>query len=795
MKALRLLVVADIGGPGDYHLGDEGMLEANLRMFRRLAPDIGFTVASRDPAWTSARYGVESVRTPFLACPFEDSPVTAEAWAARLDDEPAGALQEADALVISGGGNLCRTWPEKVVERVALMARAKELGKPIVILGQTLGPALSVDQRRLLAETLPAARWLGVREDSSATLAAELGVPADRIHVQLDDAFFLEPQPVEDARAEPLRRERRPWILVTLDSSFASAALEGPLSTIASQLDALADSLNAALVFVPHVGGSDLPAASTDAAAGQALAARLRSPLLILDLWQPREVRWLAAQAAMAVSTRYHPLVFSAAAGVVAMGIYADDYTRTKLRGALAPCELENYCISLADAERGMLLPLAMELWHRRKTVQCRLARLHAQASPRERSRQEAICRSLLLEPEVGAPIQGIAGIAPTNHREVEDSIPESLSGVHLSEVQWRLYEQQGYLLLGKILNESQLAALRERLDAIMLGQVRYPTLQMQLDTGGAYEDLPEPIAGLSEVTLAYRKLQGLEADPLVLELIRRDLFREICARIYGKHASISIFRAMLMNKPSGKGTYLPWHQDAGDVWKLDRDPLVTTWIALDPATRMNGCVQVIPGSHRLGLLSRNGSTVRPEQARIYCPDDAIAYLEVEAGEAILLHNWLLHRSDVNRTGSPRRALSACYMDGRTLSTLSGSRFPILFGEYEEAQAGMPFLQGIQEENRRLREAAVEARRYAESLLEDNRNREQMRRDAVRYAESLLEDSRNREQMRCEAVRCAESLMEDNRNRTRMLGEAERYAKSLEEELARVRAALEVQKK
>lgn len=285
-----------------------------------------------------------------------------------------------------------------------------------------------------------------------------------------------------------------------------------------------------------------------------------------------------------------------------------------------------------------------------------------------------------------------------------------------LSEQQWWEYEQLGYLRLGSVLDGSRLTALRQRMDEIMLGQVHYPALRYQLDTGGAYEELPDPVMRSTETTLAYRKVQGLEADPLVLDVIRRPLFREICGRHYGKHASISIFRAMMMNKPAGKGTYLPWHQDGGDVWKLDRDPLVTTWIALDAANRMNGCVQVIPGSHRLGLLSKNGSTLSPEAVEHHCPERAITHLEVEAGEALLLHNWLVHRSDVNQTGSPRRALTACYMDARTRSTLTGDHFPIAFGESQDAETAWPFFQNVKDENRCLRETATEAVRYAKSL-------------------------------------------------------------------------------
>jgi hypothetical protein len=294
-----------------------------------------------------------------------------------------------------------------------------------------------------------------------------------------------------------------------------------------------------------------------------------------------------------------------------------------------------------------------------------------------------------------------------------------------LSEQQWWEYQQSGYLRLGAILDASELTALQRRMDEIMLGQVSYPALRYQLDTGGAYEDLPDALPRGPEPTLAYRKVQGLEAEPLVLEVLRRPVFREICDRHYGKHARISIFRAMMMNKPAGKGTYLPWHQDGGDVWKLDRDPLVTIWIALDAARRTNGCVQVVPGTHRLGLLSQNGSTLSPEDAQRHCPEHAITYLEVEPGEALLLHNWLVHRSEINPTSAPRRALTACYMDARTRSTLTGDHFPMVFDERQDAETEWPFLQCVKDENRHWRETATEAQRYARSLVEHSERLQQ----------------------------------------------------------------------
>jgi ectoine hydroxylase-related dioxygenase (phytanoyl-CoA dioxygenase family) len=134
----------------------------------------------------------------------------------------------------------------------------------------------------------------------------------------------------------------------------------------------------------------------------------------------------------------------------------------------------------------------------------------------------------------------------------------------------------------------------------------------------------------------------------------------------------------MFMNKPSMQGTKLPWHQDA---WTdLDRQPLITLWTALDPATKENGCVEVIPGSHQGGLVNpeHNSGFLTQEQADELCTPEKTVYLELKPGEVALLHNWLLHSSDVNRTPVSRRAFSVCYMDANTVSR-SGQRFTPVF--------------------------------------------------------------------------------------------------------------------
>ena len=180
-----------------------------------------------------------------------------------------------------------------------------------------------------------------------------------------------------------------------------------------------------------------------------------------------------------------------------------------------------------------------------------------------------------------------------------------------------------------------------------------------------------------------YRKIQDLEWDPVFLEYMQGPLFRDICLRAYGAEARVSCFRAMFMNKPAGQGSVLPWHQDR---WNdMDRDPQVTVWTALDAATRQNGCVRIIPGSHRELVNPEHPSGFLTEEQVAGKVNDAEAvFLELEAGEVALLHNWLLHASDINHSDRSRRAFSVCYMDAATAYTDGRpTTFPVIFGEDE----------------------------------------------------------------------------------------------------------------
>ena len=247
----------------------------------------------------------------------------------------------------------------------------------------------------------------------------------------------------------------------------------------------------------------------------------------------------------------------------------------------------------------------------------------------------------------------------------------------------WSDYHRNGYLRLGRVCGEDELDELRTRIDEIMMGTapIDFDRLMMQLDANTEdYSKVKGGGMGHQRASLNYRKIQGLEFDPIFLAFMQKPVFREVAAYVYGAHTDTTCFRAMFMNKPAEMGSFLPWHQDAGGSFHIDRDPLVTIWTALDDATVENGCMQIVPGSHTLGILSEQGFKITEEQEREICPEEKIVDVEVKAGDAVVLHNWLLHRSGVNQTSDARRAFSVCYLDARTVSD-RGTEFSLIFGE------------------------------------------------------------------------------------------------------------------
>jgi ectoine hydroxylase-related dioxygenase (phytanoyl-CoA dioxygenase family) len=158
--------------------------------------------------------------------------------------------------------------------------------------------------------------------------------------------------------------------------------------------------------------------------------------------------------------------------------------------------------------------------------------------------------------------------------------------------------------------------------------------------------------------------------SPTMLDIGRLPAVVDVLTEIIGPN--VKMMQSMLFIKSEGKPGQA-WHQDEAHIPTRDRS-LTAAWIALDEATVENGCLWVIPGSHRNGVLY----PVREQHdPRFDCTGEAHGFgyreqdavpVELPAGAALIFDGYLLHRSlpNTGRHGL-RRALVVHYMSAESL--------------------------------------------------------------------------------------------------------------------------------
>ena len=128
---------------------------------------------------------------------------------------------------------------------------------------------------------------------------------------------------------------------------------------------------------------------------------------------------------------------------------------------------------------------------------------------------------------------------------------------------------------------------------------------------------------------------------------------------------NILLYNATYIVKEPQTPAHVSWHQDL-TYWGLSAADQVSVWLALSPATRQNGCMRMLPGSHKRGRFDHHktdddtnvlnlGQTVRDvneAQSRL-CP--------LEPGEASFHHGWTLHASGPNQSDDRRIGLNFQY--------------------------------------------------------------------------------------------------------------------------------------
>ncbi len=222
-------------------------------------------------------------------------------------------------------------------------------------------------------------------------------------------------------------------------------------------------------------------------------------------------------------------------------------------------------------------------------------------------------------------------------------------------------YDRQGYVIIPDALPPHLIAAAREETTAICRG------VRGEIDgveRAGVEDDDATVLRRVLCIHFPHK------ISPVMLDMARLPAVVDVLTDVIGPN--VKMMQSMLFIKSEGKPGQA-WHQDETHIPTRDRS-LTAAWIALDDTTVENGCLWVIPGSHRRGVLY----PVRDQHdARFDCTQEAYSFgyreedaipVELPAGAALIFDGHLLHRSlpNAGRHGM-RRALVNHYMSAESV--------------------------------------------------------------------------------------------------------------------------------
>jgi ectoine hydroxylase-related dioxygenase (phytanoyl-CoA dioxygenase family) len=200
-----------------------------------------------------------------------------------------------------------------------------------------------------------------------------------------------------------------------------------------------------------------------------------------------------------------------------------------------------------------------------------------------------------------------------------------------LSRAEIDLWHEQGFLGPYTLVEPEEMARLRARIDDEIFTKDQRPDWQRLHDR---HLDVPEVWSLCSNPALVER-VAGLIGPDLIL------------------------WRTNFQLKAAG-GDAVPWHQD-GAYYGLEPCVLVSAWIAVDEATRENGCLQVMPGTHHAPiphLVDSSKSAFGKEIDRGALDLAKSVAFTLRPGQFVLFNENTAHGSEANRTASRRLGLS-----------------------------------------------------------------------------------------------------------------------------------------
>ena len=229
-----------------------------------------------------------------------------------------------------------------------------------------------------------------------------------------------------------------------------------------------------------------------------------------------------------------------------------------------------------------------------------------------------------------------------------------------LSKDQLNEYEANGFIIVEGLLDEEEVAVLRKRADLVTSGQLAHiPKEQLQVEPGvvageAQAESYAESLRKTSHLAFFDEVLEGHARNPKVLDIVESILGHDF-----------KLYQDQIFMKPPRIGSRQPYHQDQPTGFHIDPpEDLVTCWTALDDSTIENGCLWMLPGTHKQGPLEQSE---REEYERKFqegsLPDERP--IVMKAGSSSFHHGLIMHSSRVNLSDKRRRGYATHYVSAQ----------------------------------------------------------------------------------------------------------------------------------
>lgn len=343
MNRPNILLLADISGKGvEYHVGDEAMAEVAIERLAQLVGKKNLIMGCSRPERIYETYGIRSFAFYHTTNAEMKKILFRRPWSyLRSLLRILSQLVKCDVVFICGGGNMTSVWPGVLEARLRLIKLANRLNKDVYLVSQTLGP-YTEKHRGDVDKTLVNAKWVGVRDRTFSN--SQVNFP---VNFAVDDACFLPLEYSQEIR--DLENRTKPYCCVSM--RYFGEADDSNLLELATAVSQLASDQGLNTVFIPHhapVGNQgDIKLAKTVSHVW-----RKDRPLTVTEpIPMASQLKALTTKGEWVVTMRYHQLIFALSTGVPAVGVYVNEYTKAKLRGAFEQFNLEPKVVSITTAK------------------------------------------------------------------------------------------------------------------------------------------------------------------------------------------------------------------------------------------------------------------------------------------------------------------------------------------------------------------------------------------------------------------------------------------------------------